>query len=83
MNVENAVIDGGKLVYKYNQEARYSCKEGYRGRPTRTCKENGWDGNSQCEGKKVQKNKFTVDMFFCFSLFIRSWTNLSNTLTHT
>lgn len=66
MDIQHAVIrNHRKQTYKKNQRAYYDCTEGYRGNPTRTCGENGWIGDSECTGKKVQENKFVVHTICC------------------
>ncbi|XP_044056186.1 complement factor H-like isoform X2 [Siniperca chuatsi] len=47
-DIPNADIVTDKQKYKYNEQAEYVCRVGYRGRPTRTCTESGWTGRSQC-----------------------------------
>lgn len=39
-----------KLTYRDSETVTYQCMEGFTGRPTRTCRENGWRGDSQCTG---------------------------------
>lgn len=51
LDIENAInTDLYKLSYRYNEVVTYQCVEGFTGRPTRTCKEDGWTGYSQCTG---------------------------------
>ncbi|XP_036971172.1 complement factor H-like isoform X4 [Acanthopagrus latus] len=47
-DIPHANIVNRKWRYTNNQRADYECEEGYKGRPTRTCGENGWTGDSQC-----------------------------------
>ncbi|KAI3368487.1 hypothetical protein L3Q82_025500 [Scortum barcoo] len=57
-----------KQTYKYNEQAEYRCKDGYKGSPTRTCGRQGWTGTSGCTGEEVQNNKFSkVFCFFCIA----------------
>ncbi|KAM8746289.1 complement factor H-like isoform 2-T2 [Acanthopagrus schlegelii] len=49
-DIPHANIVNPKLKYTNNQRADYECEEGYKGRPTRTCGEYGWTGDSQCTG---------------------------------
>ncbi|XP_073332113.1 complement factor H-like isoform X2 [Pagrus major] len=51
-DIPNANIVNPKWRYRNNEQANYECKEGYEGRPTRICGENGWTGDSQCTGEK-------------------------------
>ncbi|KAI3368491.1 hypothetical protein L3Q82_025501 [Scortum barcoo] len=47
--VENAVhVNPNKQTYKYNEQAEYRCKDGYKGSPTRTCGGQGWTETSGC-----------------------------------
>ncbi|CAK6964439.1 complement factor H-like isoform X7, partial [Scomber scombrus] len=42
-DVPNTDIDGDyKQKYKFDEQVRYVCKDGYEGSFTRTCGENGW-----------------------------------------
>ncbi len=70
-DIENAdILNANKQIYKHRDIARYVCKKGYEGNPVRTCEQSGWIGDSQCEGKEVQNNKFSVGTFAYFCLFI-------------
>ena len=52
-DIPHANIVNPKLRYTNNQRADYECEEGYKGRPTRTCGEYGWTGDSQCTGEEM------------------------------
>ncbi|XP_039668134.1 complement factor H-like isoform X3 [Perca fluviatilis] len=45
---EAEVISEYKQTYRYNEQVRYVCREGYQGQFTLTCRENGWIGNQKC-----------------------------------
>uniref|UniRef100_H3D461 Sushi domain-containing protein n=1 Tax=Tetraodon nigroviridis TaxID=99883 RepID=H3D461_TETNG len=49
LEVENAIHpDVYKQSYRNDDWVTYRCMEGFTGRPTRTCGQNGWTGDSQC-----------------------------------
>ncbi|XP_076010560.1 complement receptor type 1-like isoform X2 [Genypterus blacodes] len=55
-DVKNAEITANdKDTYSYNDQVRYSCKAGFTGQFTLTCKERGWEGNPRCEEKLCGK----------------------------
>uniref|UniRef100_UPI0037E938B2 complement factor H-like n=1 Tax=Semicossyphus pulcher TaxID=241346 RepID=UPI0037E938B2 len=55
-DIENADIVGeDKQTYKYREQARYACKDGYEGQVTLTCGRNGWTGRSSCTEKGCVK----------------------------
>lgn len=76
LDIQNAVNHKlYKLKYKKDERATYGCNEGYKGNPSRMCGENGWIGNSECTGKKVQKNKIIAGMI-CWLYFVFTCKNL-------
>uniref|UniRef100_A0A3Q1IA51 Sushi domain-containing protein n=1 Tax=Anabas testudineus TaxID=64144 RepID=A0A3Q1IA51_ANATE len=57
-DVQNAdITNNDKMIYRYNEQVRYVCSEGFTGQFTLTCGKHGWSGNLRCTGKKKQ-NKF-------------------------
>ncbi|XP_071342395.1 complement factor H isoform X14 [Trachinotus anak] len=42
------IIGKTKSSYKFNEQVEYACKEGYDGRFSITCGQNGWTGSPQC-----------------------------------
>ncbi|XP_067369008.1 complement factor H-like [Channa argus] len=52
----NADIVNYKTIYRYNEQAVYECRDGYRGGFTLTCTEQGWIGRTQCT--ECQKPEF-------------------------
>ncbi|XP_078101490.1 complement factor H-like [Sander vitreus] len=45
---EADVISENKQRYRYYEQVRYRCKEGYQGQFTLTCRGDGWIGNPRC-----------------------------------
>ena len=68
-DIPHANIVNRKWRYTNNQRADYECEEGYKGRPTRTCGENGWTGDSQCTGEEVQYTLSLLDVSPSMDLF--------------
>ncbi|KAK2835148.1 hypothetical protein Q5P01_015632 [Channa striata] len=48
-DIPNASTGSTKQIYKYNEQARFVCNEGFRGDFWLSCRENGWDQNQRCE----------------------------------
>ncbi|KAK2835147.1 hypothetical protein Q5P01_015631 [Channa striata] len=48
-DIPNASTGSTKQIYKYYEEARFVCNEGFRGDFWLSCRENGWDQNQRCE----------------------------------
>uniref|UniRef100_A0A8D3B9K5 Sushi domain-containing protein n=1 Tax=Scophthalmus maximus TaxID=52904 RepID=A0A8D3B9K5_SCOMX len=46
--IQNTVIVNHKDKYHHNEKANYVCNNGYKGSFHLNCRENGWNGYSQC-----------------------------------
>ncbi|XP_038571057.1 complement factor H-like isoform X2 [Micropterus salmoides] len=48
LEIANAILNDDRQIYKNYEKVNYVCEKGYRGSPTRTCRENSWTGDSKC-----------------------------------
>lgn len=76
LDIDNAIHpDRYTVSYRYSEKVTYQCREGFTGRPTRTCSENGWTGDSQCTSNYLLSwlllvNLYCSDDKLCLSLEI-------------
>uniref|UniRef100_A0A3Q1IA57 Sushi domain-containing protein n=1 Tax=Anabas testudineus TaxID=64144 RepID=A0A3Q1IA57_ANATE len=57
-DVQNAdITNNDKMIYRYNEQVRYVCSEGFTGQFTLTCGKHGWSGNLRCTDLKCPKPK--------------------------
>ncbi|XP_058494551.1 complement factor H like 4 [Solea solea] len=54
-DIENTNIVNSKETYVYKERVDYVCTNGYEGKFSLTCGENGWSGNKNCREKTCKK----------------------------